>query len=56
MEMMYNKVAQAIKQYGPQGAHPTDYLNFYCLGNREVVEEKRQMPPGLVCLQVITLM
>eukprot|EP01102_Stenamoeba_stenopodia_P007791 TRINITY_DN2197_c0_g1_i1.p1 TRINITY_DN2197_c0_g1~~TRINITY_DN2197_c0_g1_i1.p1 ORF type:complete len:683 (-),score=145.33 TRINITY_DN2197_c0_g1_i1:1155-3203(-) len=51
IEMMYNKIAQAIKQYGPQGAHPTDYLNFYCLGNREVVEEKRQLPAGLLCLQ-----
>ncbi|KAF8754445.1 hypothetical protein HU200_011458 [Digitaria exilis] len=31
MEMMYKTVAAAIKD----GAHPQQYLNFYCLGNRE---------------------
>ncbi|GER38784.1 phospholipase D [Striga asiatica] len=33
---MYNVVAQEIKAAGLEGTHPTDYLNFYCLGNREV--------------------
>lgn len=35
IEMMYKKVAGAIKTKGIM-AHPTDYLNFYCLGKREV--------------------
>eukprot|EP00668_Euglena_longa_P006170 GGOE01007318.1.p1 GENE.GGOE01007318.1~~GGOE01007318.1.p1 ORF type:complete len:833 (-),score=190.93 GGOE01007318.1:263-2443(-) len=33
--MMYRKVADAIRQWGPPGAHPTDYLNVFFLGNRE---------------------
>ncbi|PWA60945.1 hypothetical protein CTI12_AA381820 [Artemisia annua] len=34
MQMMYNVVALAIKSM-QINAHPTDYLNFYCLGKRE---------------------
>lgn len=33
MVMMYQKVSDAIAEAGVD-AHPTDYLNFYCLGNR----------------------
>eukprot|EP00475_Leptophrys_vorax_P010816 TRINITY_DN1738_c0_g1_i1.p1 TRINITY_DN1738_c0_g1~~TRINITY_DN1738_c0_g1_i1.p1 ORF type:complete len:823 (-),score=224.71 TRINITY_DN1738_c0_g1_i1:24-2492(-) len=36
MEMMYKLVAEALQQYGPQDGKPTDYLNFYCLGTREL--------------------
>ncbi|KAK6131044.1 hypothetical protein DH2020_035221 [Rehmannia glutinosa] len=40
MEMMYNVVAQQIKSAQLETAHPTDYLNFYCLGNREQYQEE----------------
>eukprot|EP01090_Pellita_catalonica_P001237 TRINITY_DN10934_c0_g1_i2.p1 TRINITY_DN10934_c0_g1~~TRINITY_DN10934_c0_g1_i2.p1 ORF type:complete len:579 (-),score=94.53 TRINITY_DN10934_c0_g1_i2:21-1757(-) len=35
MEMMYRIVAKAIRDSKNKDAKPTDYLNFYCLGNRE---------------------
>ncbi|KAK6115139.1 hypothetical protein DH2020_007408 [Rehmannia glutinosa] len=35
MQMMYEIIAQEIKSARLKNAHPTDYLNFYCLGNRE---------------------
>ncbi|OIT38185.1 PREDICTED: phospholipase D delta-like [Nicotiana attenuata] len=36
MAMMYKIVAQALENAGiSQFFHPQDYLNFYCLGNRE---------------------
>jgi phospholipase D1/2 len=35
MEMMYGVIAAEIERAGPKGAHPQQYLNFYCLGNRE---------------------
>uniref|UniRef100_A0A0E0KEK6 Phospholipase D n=1 Tax=Oryza punctata TaxID=4537 RepID=A0A0E0KEK6_ORYPU len=40
MEMMYRDVAVAIQAKGIR-ADPTDYLNFFCLGNRE-----RAVPGG----------
>ncbi len=41
-ETMYKRIAKAIADNGVD-AHPTDYLNFYCLGKREAAEE---MPEG----------
>ncbi|KAI4331373.1 hypothetical protein MLD38_029564 [Melastoma candidum] len=35
MEMMYKIIAEELKQSGNESARPQDYLNFYCLGNRE---------------------
>lgn len=35
MQMMYNIIAQEIKAMNLKDIHPQDYLNFYCLGNRE---------------------
>jgi len=35
ISFMYKTVAQAIKEMNLKDRHPTDYLNFYCLGNRE---------------------
>lgn len=35
METMYRVIAREIKSKGLTDAHPQDYLNFYCLGNRE---------------------
>ncbi|XP_030526387.1 phospholipase D alpha 4 [Rhodamnia argentea] len=34
MEMMYKLVGQAIRESG-EPCHPKDYLNFFCLANRE---------------------
>lgn len=40
MEMMYTLVASALKEMGMEkDRHPTDYLNFFCLGNREAKPE-----------------
>jgi phospholipase D1/2 len=33
IKLMYRLVADAIREKGID-AHPADYLNFYCLGNR----------------------
>ena len=35
MRMMYKLVANALREHEAKGS-PTDYLNFYCLGQREV--------------------
>ncbi|KAL9167475.1 hypothetical protein ABFS82_05G100600 [Erythranthe guttata] len=35
MQMMYKIIAHELKSVNLKNAHPTDYLNFYCLGNRE---------------------
>ncbi|KAL6848534.1 hypothetical protein ACP4OV_021828 [Aristida adscensionis] len=35
METMYREIARAIEEVGRKDARPDDYLNFYCLGNRE---------------------
>ncbi|KAL5706380.1 phospholipase D [Ranunculus cassubicifolius] len=40
MQMMYGIVAQELKQTQFEGSHPQDYLNFYCLGNREELSAK----------------
>uniref|UniRef100_A0A0D9XG78 Phospholipase D n=1 Tax=Leersia perrieri TaxID=77586 RepID=A0A0D9XG78_9ORYZ len=35
MEMMYRIIANELKAMNIENAHPQNYLNFYCLGNRE---------------------
>uniref|UniRef100_A0A2P2JNB1 Phospholipase D n=1 Tax=Rhizophora mucronata TaxID=61149 RepID=A0A2P2JNB1_RHIMU len=35
MQMMYDIVAQELKSKQLQDSHPRDYLNFFCVGNRE---------------------
>ncbi|WOK94040.1 phospholipase D alpha 1-like [Canna indica] len=46
MEMMYGIVAEAIEEAGLGGeVHPCDYLNFFCLGNREVEYAGEYVPP-----------
>ncbi|XP_020080873.1 phospholipase D delta-like [Ananas comosus] len=35
MQMMYEVIGQELKSMKLENAHPQDYLNFYCLGNRE---------------------
>eukprot|EP00775_Hariotina_reticulata_P006308 gene6308-6543_t len=37
--MMYKRIAEAIAEVGLTGqVHPTDYLQFFCLGKREAAE------------------
>jgi phospholipase D1/2 len=46
VEMMYAIVAKAIDDAGLRGqAHPCDYLNFFCLGNREAPRPGEYRPP-----------
>lgn len=40
MQMMYELVAQELKSAQLEDSHPCDYLNFYCLGNREEQDEE----------------
>lgn len=40
MQMMYDIVAKALKSMQISDSKPQDYLNFYCLGNREKHEGK----------------
>ncbi|KAL8466988.1 hypothetical protein ACS0TY_035897 [Phlomoides rotata] len=47
MKMMYAVVAQELQSSQIEGAHPTDYLNFYCLGNREEFQENEAGPSTL---------
>ncbi|KAL2346207.1 hypothetical protein Fmac_000207 [Flemingia macrophylla] len=35
MQMMYEVIARELKYMQMDDSHPQDYLNFYCLGNRE---------------------
>jgi hypothetical protein len=35
MKMMYRVIAREIQDVGIRDKRPQDYLNFYCLGNRE---------------------
>uniref|UniRef100_A0A0D3H6Y4 Phospholipase D n=1 Tax=Oryza barthii TaxID=65489 RepID=A0A0D3H6Y4_9ORYZ len=46
VEMMYGIVTKAIDDAGLRGqAHPCDYLNFFCLGNREAPRPGEYSPP-----------
>ena len=48
MESMYRKIARAISSMDMAEKHPTDYLNFFCLGKREgpeSVPEDLAVPP-----------
>jgi phospholipase D1/2 len=37
MQMMYETIYRALKEVGLDDMYePQDYLNFFCLGNREV--------------------
>ncbi|CAN6448892.1 unnamed protein product [Victoria cruziana] len=46
MEMMYKIINEAIEEVGMTGrASVSDYLNFYCLGNREIKKPGEYEPP-----------
>lgn len=40
MQAMYSMVAQELKSAQLVDSHPCDYLNFYCLGNREEISKE----------------
>lgn len=40
MQMMYEVIAKELKSMQLEDLHPLDYLNFYCLGNREGVTKE----------------
>ena len=40
MQMMYDVVARELKTMQRMDLNPQDFLNFYCLGNREEVPEE----------------
>ncbi|KAJ0989577.1 hypothetical protein J5N97_007933 [Dioscorea zingiberensis] len=44
MDMMYRVIGQAIRESGVE-AHPRDYLNFFCLANREIESCEEFVPP-----------
>ncbi|GMH16011.1 hypothetical protein Nepgr_017852 [Nepenthes gracilis] len=44
MTMMYKLIGEVIKEVGDSG-HPKDYLNFFCLANREEEGEGEFVPP-----------
>lgn len=44
MKMMYKIIAEAIQESG-EDAHPRDYLNFFCLANREIEAKGEFVPP-----------
>ncbi|KAJ3692834.1 hypothetical protein LUZ60_011929 [Juncus effusus] len=43
MQMMYGIIGKELKANGMEDQHPTDYLNFYCLGNREPYAENEKI-------------
>ncbi|KAL8029346.1 hypothetical protein ABFX02_14G220100 [Erythranthe guttata] len=43
MKLMYGIIAKELKSANLENAHPCDYLNFYCLGNREE-NDREQLP------------
>ncbi|KAI3936715.1 hypothetical protein MKX01_034144 [Papaver californicum] len=44
MSMMYRLIGEAIQESG-ELLHPRDYLNFFCLANREKKEGEEFVPP-----------
>ncbi|CAL1360752.1 unnamed protein product [Linum trigynum] len=44
MSMMYRMIGEVLQECGEQG-HPRDYLNFFCLANREAESGKEFVPP-----------
>ncbi|KAK0581479.1 hypothetical protein LWI29_014224 [Acer saccharum] len=47
MQMMYETIYKALVEVGLEDAFsPQDYLNFFCLGNREVVDRREGSSTG----------
>ncbi|XP_006650874.2 phospholipase D delta-like [Oryza brachyantha] len=49
MSSMYKIIADALQMQGLLEAHPQDYLNFYCLGKRELAAGGDTMSPTSIC-------
>ncbi|CAH9066821.1 unnamed protein product [Cuscuta epithymum] len=45
MNMMYGIIGEAIRKNGDSQTHPRDYLNFFCLANREEEIKGEFLPP-----------
>ncbi|CAD5190765.1 unnamed protein product [Musa acuminata subsp. malaccensis] len=46
MQMMYEIIAKELKAVNFEDSHPQDYLNFYCLGNREELSKDELQSNG----------
>jgi hypothetical protein len=49
MRMMYEIIARELKSMKLDNSHPQDYLNFYCLGNREKFPAEVSNPNNSPC-------
>uniref|UniRef100_A0A7N0T073 phospholipase D n=1 Tax=Kalanchoe fedtschenkoi TaxID=63787 RepID=A0A7N0T073_KALFE len=38
MQMMYDIIVKELKYMNLENAHPRDYMDFYCLGNRDELQ------------------
>lgn len=47
MQMMYEMIYKALEEVGLHKTYePQDYLNFFCLGNREVLDVRDGVEAG----------
>lgn len=47
MQMMYEMIYKALEEVGLHKIYePQDYLNFFCLGNREVLDVRDGVEAG----------
>jgi len=46
MQAMYDTIARELKAMQISDVYPQDYLNFYCLGNREDLNEENSSTNG----------
>jgi len=46
MQAMYDTIARELKAMQLSDVNPQDYLNFYCLGNREDLNEENLSTNG----------
>ncbi|THU63648.1 hypothetical protein C4D60_Mb01t18030 [Musa balbisiana] len=46
IQMMYEIIAKELKAVNFEDSHPQDYLNFYCLGNREELSKDELQSNG----------
>ncbi|ONK64306.1 uncharacterized protein A4U43_C07F24320 [Asparagus officinalis] len=44
IQMMYDIIGKTLESMNMRDAHPQDYLNFYCLGNREELPKDNSQP------------
>ncbi|GMH18923.1 hypothetical protein Nepgr_020764 [Nepenthes gracilis] len=54
MQMMYEEIARELKSMHLDSAHPQDYLNFYCLGNREPPDVVDSNQPSFSNVEVVS--